>query len=123
MPIETHKAKDYAFQHCKVAFTMPVQSLLETYNYGRACHIRTDGLKSGKLEPLFCELQLTKVIVDENIQFEEGLLAKARYCRQEAAKFMYGEEPTAQHIATMYKEMINHLLTSDKFARLEMKFF
>ena len=102
---------------------MPVQSLLETYHYGRECHIRTDGLKSGKLEPLFCELQLTTVTVAENIKIEEGLLAKAMYCRQEAAKFMYGEEPTAQHIATMYKERINHSLTSDKFARLEMKLF
>ena len=80
-------------------------------------------MKSGKLEPLFCELQLAKVIVDENMKIEEGLLAKTRHCRQEAATFMYGEEPTAQHIATMYKERINHLLTFDKFARLEMELF
>ena len=61
--------------------------------------------------------------VDEDIQIEEGLLAQTKYSRQAAVKFMYGEEPPAQTIADMYKERINHLLTFDKFARLEMKFF
>lgn len=124
-PTETHKAKYYEFVHLGVGFTMPVHSLLETYNIARECLVKTDGVVSGKLEPLFCELQLGKKPLAEAgaMHVDASLLVKTKHCRDEAAKFMQGEEPTAQKIADMYKNRISHLLTFDKFAKLEQKFF
>ena len=123
-PTETHKATYYQFQHLGVGFAMPVQSLLETYSFARECIVRTDAVRCGMLDPLFCEVQLGNVPVVAGVgHVDESLIDNASYCRQEAAKFLNGEEPTAQHIADIYKERIHHLLTFDKFAKLEHQLF
>ena len=115
--------REVTFMYRGIALQSHVHSLTDEWQLKKEATLRTIGVRSGSLNALWCEAELS-VTPELSIKVDSSLLANSKKMRSVATDYLPTvEEQTGDNIIEVFQKRSSVLVALDKYYRVESMFF